>query len=129
MKKLFNISVHDLLTWTHYAWMPLFFFDALFLVLTSSSSSCRYMLHLRFSQEGCFVAYQHTVTKRVACAYNIVQVAALCDRLFFIIFYLHAQHTFCSWTQCLNCPMIVHYFAVPKLRAFRRYLMFGQFRF
>ena len=75
MKKLFDISVHDLLTWTHYAWMPLFFFDALFLVLTSSSSSCRYMLHLRFSQEGCFVAYQHTpqFTKRVACAYNRIQ--------------------------------------------------------
>ena len=42
---------------------------------TSSSSSCRYMLHLRFSQEGCFVAYQHTpqFTKRVACAYNRIQ--------------------------------------------------------
>ena len=74
--------------------MPLFFFDALFLVLTSSSSSCRYMLHLRFSQEGCFVAYQHTpqFTKRVACAYNRIQntqVAALYDRLFFIIFFTH----------------------------------------
>ena len=87
-------SVHDLLTWTHYAWMPLFFFDALFLVLLLL------LLHVVICYIFVFlkkVVLLHTSTHHSLrrgwpapiTEYRITQVAALYDRLFFIIFFTH----------------------------------------